>query len=153
MIGLVASIEGLASMIGILLIASRAREGRLRLFYFFGMASIVASVGLIGAFPGLLTMSAALVLAGFSMSAFAATQSTLIYLVAPPEMRGRFLGLMSICIGAGLLGFANVGWTADVFGASTALWIIAAEGAIPALVLGLLWRSFRQELRQVLGRA
>ena len=56
-------------------------------------------------------------------------------------MRGRFLGLMTICIGAGVIGFANVGLTAEVFGAADALWIIALEGVIPMLLILRGWRA------------
>ena len=68
-------------------------------------------------------------------------QSTLIYACAPPDMRGRFLGLLTLCIGTGLIGFANVGLMAEWFGASNALWIIGLEGAIPMVLIARGWRE------------
>ena len=56
-------------------------------------------------------------------------------------MRGRLLGLMTICIGTGLIGFANVGFTAELFGASNAVWIIALQGLVPMLLIGWRWRE------------
>ncbi len=47
---------------------------------------------------------------------------------------------MTICIGTGLIGFANVGLTAEAFGASNAVLIIALEGVIPMLLIGWRWR-------------
>ena len=70
-------------------------------------------------------------------------QSTLAYLASPPEMRGRLLGLITICIGSGLIGFANIGLMAESFGASTALSIVAIEGALPMMLIGLIWRELR----------
>ncbi len=59
-------------------------------------------------------------------------------------MRGRLLGLITICIGSGLIGFANIGLMADRYGPSEALTIIAIEGAVPMLVIGIIWKELRR---------
>ena len=80
-----------------------------------------------------------LIMAGFAGAGFATMQSTLTYLVAPVDMRGRLLGVITVCIGSGLIGFANIGFMADTFGASNSLWMIALEGMIPMIVIGFVW--------------
>ena len=86
--------------------------------------------------------------AGLAGAGFGSMQGTLVYRLAPGKMRGRLLGLVTICIGSGIVGFANVGAMADVFGASNALWIMALEGLIPMLLIGFTWRELhRQDIR------
>jgi hypothetical protein len=45
------------------------------------------------------------------------------------------LGVLTLCIGTGPIGFLNMGWMAEAFGAPTALVITAAEGLFALLVL------------------
>ena len=78
---------------------------------------------------------------GLAGACFTTMQSTLIYSVAPPEMRGRLFGVMTICIGSGLLGFANIGLMGEWFGGAAAIRIVAAEGMVPLLLIGLGWRQ------------
>lgn len=144
-IGYVASIEGLTGLIGVIAVGLIARPHFYRRLYFFGLVGHLTTVAFIGLMPGFWTLCLGLALAGFCTASFAGMQATLIYSVAPEDMRGRYLGLISICIGSGLIGFANVGLMAELFGASTALWIIAAEGAIPLLLVGCYWRALRAE--------
>ena len=78
---------------------------------------------------------------GLAGACFTTMQSTLIYSVAPPHMRGRLFGLMVIAIGSGLIGFANIGLMGEWFGGTAAIRIVAAEGLIPLLLLGFGWRQ------------
>ncbi len=144
-IGYVVSIEGATGLIGVIVVGLFARARFYRRLYFFGLSGHLACVALIGLAPGLPVLCIGLALAGFCTAAFASMQATLIYSVAPAGMHGRYLGLISICIGSGLIGFANVGLTAEVFGASNALWIIAAEGVVPLALVAWHWRAFQVE--------
>ena len=60
-------------------------------------------------------------------------------------MRGRLLGILSLTIGAGVIGFANIGLMGELFGGANAVRIVAAEGLVALVLLGLrwprLWRS------------
>lgn len=145
-IGLLAAAEGAAGLLGAVVIGLLARASAYRRIYFFGLLGQIACVGLVGLLSSVLGISIALMLAGLCTAAFASMQSTLIYTVAPPAMRGRYLGLISICIGAGLIGFAHVGVLAEWVGASTALVILSAEGLVACLVLAVLWRALRCEM-------
>jgi MFS family permease len=77
----------------------------------------------------------ALLVTGIAGACFAAMQGTLTYLAAPPEFRSRVLGVLTLCIGTGPIGFFNVGWMAEAFGVPAALAIISAEGLLVLLVL------------------
>ena len=57
------------------------------------------------------------------------------YLAAPPQYRSRVLGVLTLCIGTGPIGFFNVGWMAESFGVANALIIISLEGLLALLVL------------------
>ena len=44
-------------------------------------------------------------------------------------------------IGTGLIGFANIGLMGEVFGGATAMRIVAVEGLLPLLIIGIGWRE------------
>ena len=79
-----------------------------------------------------------LLLTGLANSGFSIMQATLVYLAAPPEMRSRVFGVLSVCIGVGMIGFLHLGWLAGVVGAPWAIMIIGAEG-LAALLLTRHW--------------
>lgn len=145
MIGYVSAVEGATALVGISLVAWLARPAWFRRLYAGGLAIALVSVAFIGLAPGLPSLAAGIALAGLANASFASMQATLIYTAAPPGMRGRYLGLMSICIGAGLIGFANVGLMAELFGARAALVIMAAEGAVALAVVLASWRALHVE--------
>ncbi len=141
-IGLVATLEGTMAFIVALLIARFARNPYwYRKFYYYGVWMILFSLLFIGNVPGLIPLMIGIISAGSFAACFSSMQSTLVYSVSPQEMRGRLLGLMTIAIGTGLVGFANVGITAEYFGGANAVWIIAAEGIIPMLLIGWWWKE------------
>jgi MFS family permease len=88
---------------------------------------------------------ALLTLGGLGQAGFGTMQSAITMLSAPPAMRGRMIGLMSVCIGTGTpLGTLEIGYLALVFGTQ---WSISANALVgllllaPALVVTpLLWR-------------
>ena len=146
MIGYVSSIEGATGLVGVIALGLIARPAYFRRIYICGLMSHLCTVAFIGLMPGLIPLAIGLAVAGLATAGFASMQATLMYTVAPPGMRGRYLGLISICIGAGLIGFANVGIMAELFGAQAALWIIAAEGLIATLAVAAHWRALHAEL-------
>ena len=88
-----------------------------------------------------LPMATALFSAGLAGAGFTTMQTALIYTVAPPAMRGRLFGVLVFCIGTGLIGHVNVGLMGEWFGGSAAIQIVAAEGLIPLLLIGIGWRQ------------
>ena len=80
---------------------------------------------------------------GLGGAAFSSMQSTLVFLTASPEVRSRMMGVLSVCIGTGPIGFAHLGLLADWLGAPTAVTIIALEGLVALVVAGLVWPELR----------
>jgi hypothetical protein len=73
---------------------------------------------------------------GIAGACFATMQGTLTYAGATPAFRSRVLGVLTLCIGTGPIGFLNVGLMAEHFGVPAALAIISLEGLA---ALALLW--------------
>jgi hypothetical protein len=67
-------------------------------------------------------------------------QATLTYLVTPPDLRGRALGVLSTAIGSGLLGFLQIGLLAEWVGAVTATAIVGTQGLLALALTRRIWR-------------
>ena len=143
-IGGLAALEGGGAFLGALAIAVRVRAMNFRGLYYYGVLAYLLLVFLAGWMIEAVPMAAVLFCIGLAGACFTTMQATLIYSVAPPEMRGRLFGLMAICIGTGLIGFLNVGLMGEWFGGSAAIRIVAAEGLIPLLLVGIGWRQLRR---------
>jgi MFS family permease len=139
-----AALEGAGAFVGSLIIAMGIIRLSFRRLYYFGMLGYLLFAFLAGWMVSTLPMGIALFLVGLMASGFSTMQSTLIYTIAPPEMRGRLFGVLVICIGTGLIGFANMGLMGELYGGSMAMRIVAAEGLIPLLLIGVGWRQLRQ---------
>jgi predicted MFS family arabinose efflux permease len=140
-VGGLAALEGGGACLGALAIAMGVRGANFRGLYYFGTLAYLLFIFLAGWMTEAFSMAAVLFCIGLAGACFTTMQSTLIYSVAPPEMRGRMFGLLVLCIGTGLLGFANVGLMGEWFGGSAAIRIVAAEGLIPLLLVGIGWRQ------------
>jgi MFS family permease len=140
-IGGLTALEGGGAFLGSIIIATRVRIASYRCLYYFGLLGYLFAAFIVGWMGDVVPMAVALVVVGLCASCFSTMQSTLIYTVAPPEMRGRLFGVLVICIGSGLIGFANIGLMGEWFGGSTAMRIVAAEGLIPLLLIGFGWRQ------------
>ena len=140
-IGVLAGLEGGGAFVGALLIAMGLRSGNFRRLYYFGMLGYLLFAFLAGWMVSAAPMAVVLFCVGLMAAGFTTMQSTLIYSVAPPHMRGRLFGVLVICIGTGLIGFANIGLMGELFGGSAAIRIVAAEGLIPLILIGMRWRQ------------
>lgn len=89
-----------------------------------------------------------LVTGGFGSAAFANMQTSLIVLHAPPHIRSRLMGLLTVCIGMGPLGILLIGVLAEWFGPLLAVDIMALTGLLAVSVIGIAWR--RNDRRQSL---
>jgi MFS family permease len=139
-IGGLAALEGGGAFLGALAIAVAVRRVNYRGLYYFGTLAYLLLVFTAGWMVEAPSMAAVLFCVGLAGACFTTMQSTLIYSAAPPEMRGRMFGMMVLCIGTGLIGFANIGLMGEWFGGTAAIRIVAAEGLIPLLLLGFGWR-------------
>lgn len=140
-VGLLTSIDGVGAFVAGLLLAWRLVPRWHASAYVGGVA--VYQLGLIGfaLAPGVVPAAAALLLTGLAGAAFSTLQATLVYLAAPHEMRPRIMGVLSVCIGTGPLGFLWLGWLANQIGAPLATAITGGLGLAALLALRPLWRA------------
>ncbi|MGH1359314.1 MAG: MFS transporter [Burkholderiaceae bacterium] len=139
-IGLLASADGLGALIGSLVIARLSRPGRFGRIYIVG---VITFLGLLPAFAlagDPMLAGLALFLVGTGQAGFAIMQSTITFVTAPPGMRSQAMGMMTMCIGIGPIGFIVLGAMAETFGAPVTAVMMTLTGLI---VLALSWRWWR----------
>ncbi len=140
-IGILASMTGVGSFLGAIAIALWARQRHFTKLYVGAVVSYLVLIIAVAQAPQALPAGAALLATGLANSGFSVMQATLIYLAAPPEMRSRLYGVLSLCIGSGLLGFLNIGVMAQLVGAPAATTVSGIEGL---LVMALTWHWWRR---------
>ena len=138
-VGLLASCEGIGGLIGALLIAALARPAWYGRLYVGGVAIYLATVIGFAISPVVWLASICLLLAGFANSGFAIMQVTLLYRYAPPAMRARLFGVLSVCIGTGPIGFLYLGFLADVLTTRVAVVALSAHGVAALLLTRRYW--------------
>lgn len=139
-VGLLTSVDGVGAFAGALLLAMFLTPGWHARAYVGGVAAyLVALMGFALASTPLVA-GAALLLTGLAGAAFATLQVTIVYLAAPADMRSRIMGVLSVCIGTGPIGFVWLGWLADRIGAPEATVITGAMGLLVLAVTWPLWR-------------
>lgn len=138
-VGFLMSAEGMGAFTGALLLTVTARARHFARIY-MGGAVIFMSMTVMFSLSSQFGVSMALLLtAGLGVSGFAAMQSVLIFSTAPPEIRSRVMGVLTMCIGAGPIGVLHVGLMAKWFGAQNALTIIGLEGLACVVACALVW--------------
>lgn len=138
-IGVLASMDGVGAFGGAILLTFLARPPLYHRLYIGGTAGYLVMLTLFALAPGPLLAAAALLMTGLTSAGFSIMQATLVYLAAPPEMRSRMYGVLSVCIGVGLLGFIHVGLLAGWIGAAPATVTIGLEGLLALLLTRRLW--------------
>ncbi len=140
-IGVLASMDGVGAFLGSVAMALYARPAFFNRAYVGGVALYLAALPVFALAGVPLPAGVALVLTGIGGAAFSIMQSTLIYLAAPPDLRSRMFGVLSVCIGTGPIGFLHLGWLADTIGAPWATSIVGLEGLIALLLTQRYWRA------------
>jgi MFS family permease len=140
-IGLLASMDGIGAFCGALVIALCIKPPHFARLYIGGVAIYLLMLPVFALAPGPLFASSVLLLTGLANSGFSIMQATLVYLAAPPEMRSRVFGVLSVCIGVGMIGFLHLGWLAGMIGATWAIMTIGAEGLVALLLTRRWWRA------------
>jgi len=135
-IGVLASMDGIGAFVGAVLMAAFCKPAFYRRAYVGGVLLYMVMLTAFALIPFPAVAGSALLFTGLGGAGFSIMQATLVYLSAPPEMRSRMLGVLSVCIGIGPVGFVALGWLADGIGAT---WATAATG-MTGLVMMLLTR-------------
>ncbi len=139
-IGLLTASEGLGGAIAAMIIGLTASNRTLFPLYFWGPFSYLIFVAALALQLTVSTAALAFVIAGAAAACFSAAQFVLVYLIAPPDMRGRATGILSIFIGTSALGMYNAGYLFEQFTSQQALWIMAGQGLTVMTFLGIvLW--------------
>jgi MFS family permease len=139
-IGVLSSMDGVGAFIGALLMGVFARPALYARFYLGGVTLYLVMLTLFAVSPTPVLAGVALFLTGFGQAGFSIMQATLVYLLAPEAMRSRVLGLLSVCIGLGPVGFVHVGLLADWIGAPAACVVTGVEGLVALAVTRRFWR-------------
>ena len=142
-IGLLASMDGVGAFCGAIAIALCAKPPHFARLYVGGVALYLLMLPVFALAPGPLLAGSVLLLTGLANSGFSIMQATLVYLAAPPEMRSRVFGVLSVCIGVGMIGFLHLGWLASIIGATWAIVTIGAEGLVALLLTRRWWHAVR----------
>jgi MFS family permease len=140
-VGILASMDGIGAFVGAVLMAMFCHADFYRHAYVGGVTLYMIMLTVFALVPVPLIAGSALLLTGLGGAGFSIMQATLVYLSSPPEMRSRMLGLLSVCIGIGPVGFIALGTLADAVGAP---WATASSGIMGLVMLLLtrpLWRA------------
>jgi len=140
-VGILTSVDGVGAFVGALVLAVWLTPGWHARAYVGGVAIYLLAVIAFALAPTPILAGTAMLATGFSGAAFATLQATIVYLAAPAEMRSRILGVLSVCIGTGPIGFVWLGWLADRIGAPHAT---AVTGVMGLLALAATWSMWRR---------
>ena len=139
--GVLSSMDGAGALLGAIVLALGVRRRHYAAAYMGGILSYTALLIGFALMPNAWAAGAALLATGIGGAGFSVMQATLVYLLAPPEMRSRLLGVLSVCIGLGPIGFVHIGLLANWIGARGATVATGIEGLV---ALALTWRWWRE---------
>ena len=103
-VGILSSCEGFGGLIGAVVLGFLARERTLARFYFSGPFCFLSLLVVLSFTLSVGSAVGIIFLVGLAASCFSVTQYALVYLFAPPELRGRATGFLCFCIGFAMLG-------------------------------------------------
>ena len=137
LVGLLAAGEPLGALIGGALIAMGVVRMDRRLTFAGGAVLFMVALIVMALSPSFWFAFAVLVLGGFGTAGFGNMQSTLMLTEAPPEMRSRLMGVVTVCIGTGPLGQLVAGAISDQIGPRSTVIAMAVTGL--ALTAAMVW--------------
>lgn len=140
-VGVLSSMDGVGAFCGALAVALLVPPALYARCYLGGVTIYLAMLTLFALAPHPALAGAALLLTGFGGAGFSIMQATLVYLATPPELRSRVLGILSVCIGIGPVGFLHIGLLADIVGAQWACVASGIEGLLALALTRRLWRA------------
>ena len=144
-IGVLASMEGVGAFAAAMMIGLFATTRYYGWIYVGGSLTYMVTLSLFAVAPEPLSAGTALLITGFSTGCFSIMQTTLIYILTPPEIRGRMLGVLATYIGIALIGFLHIGFLAELIGAK---WACVVSGVEGLLAMALTQRYWRELLRK-----
>lgn len=144
-VGLLASSEGVGGLLGALLFASLARSEWYGRIYLGATAAYFTMMIGFAVAPDARIAAVFLLLSGLSGVGFSVMQATLVYRDSPVEMRGRLLGVLSVCIGTGPIGFMYLGFLADALTPRGATVALAVQGLAALFLTRRYWAAIARQ--------
>jgi MFS family permease len=142
LIGVLASAEAAGMLVGCFFLVTFKTQQFAKI-YLFGSTLFLIFLILFSLSSWYTISLVLLFLAGLGHAGFMVCQSTILFTRSNPEVRGRVMGFLSMCIGLQPLGVLHIGMLADYFGGSNAVLIVTSEGLIAIGVCWLLWPELR----------
>ena len=144
LVGLMVAAEGFGQVAGAAVLALSRNIGNRGLVFVLGSMLVLVSAGLFAWAPWYFLALLILGVGGMGQAAFGTMQSAITLLSAPPEMRGRMMGVLSQCIGLGtILGGLEMGILAGLFGIQWSISVNVLAGILslaPVLMFSALVR-------------
>jgi len=140
LVGVLAAAESFGALLGGLRLASGDSPGSGRVLMVGGSLLFLVCVAIMPFAPSFIVAFLLLTTGGFGSAAFSNMQTSLIILHAPPYVRSRLMGLLTVSIGTGPLGILLIGAIASQLGPLIAVDVMALSGLVVVGSVGLLWR-------------
>lgn len=141
LVGVLAAAEAFGAFLGGLWLSTREPRWSGRVLMVGGSLVFLTCVFLMPRAPAFPIAVLLLVAGGFGSAAFANMQTALVVLHAPPAIRSRLMGLLTVCIGMGPVGILLVGALGSGIGPLHAIDVVSASGFLLVAVIGLVWRG------------
>ncbi len=139
-VGALMSLEGLGAMAAAFAMAMWARAADYGRIFVLGCALFLSMLPIVGHSGWLPLTVIAMVTLGMGQAGFSVMQSTLAFVASPPDRRMPAMGLLTVCVGLGPIGFLSLGWLAERLGASTAAALLGGAGIV---LIGASWPWWR----------
>ena len=137
LVGVLAAAESVGQLVTAVVLASVGTVRYHGRIFAIGAFSVMITSTIFVWSPWYAVTFAILVLSGIGLSCFGTMQGAITMRSSPPEMRGRMVGLQSLCIGIGTPpGVLLMGWLGDVIGIQTSVTLNAVACiaiSLPAL--------------------
>lgn len=138
-VGILTSVEGIGALVGGSLIAAYPPANK-ALFFKLMLGVLLGMIVLSAFSKSLVIFIIALVIFGSSTAAYSAMQSTIIYLHSSEKLKSSVFSLLTLAIGTGAIGSANVQFMSSKTSTSNLAIIMGMEGLlILTLIISILF--------------
>ena len=143
LIGVLAAADGCGALFGAIVVTVFAQSVYYRRIFVIGSTIVLVAV-FVFSLSGVFGLSVSvLLIGGLGLAGFGTMQSTLIFVETPASIRGRVLGILTMCIGTMPLGMLSVGYLADWIGAAGAISVMTLCGMMALMAVLVHWREMR----------
>ncbi|MED5406636.1 MAG: MFS transporter [Pseudomonadota bacterium] len=143
LIGVLAAADGCGACFGALIVAVFAPSTAFRRIFFVGSTVVLLAVLVFSLSPIFGLSVSVLLIGGLGLAGFGTMQTTLIFVEVPSAVRGRVLGVLTVCIGTMPIGMLAVGYLANWVGTARAISLMSVCGLVAITVVMVLWRERR----------